>query len=89
MRRLPSAVLWTLETLVMLVVGVAVFVASYAGLSEWRPELRQPPQAYLAAAGAVLLGVAASVLLSVLIAQTRRFLRAVLPHHPPTEERPG
>ncbi len=53
--------LWLLQTLFALLIGVAVFMAAYAALTQWRPELRSPPLAWAAATGAVVLAVAVSL----------------------------
>jgi hypothetical protein len=50
--------LWLLQTLLALLIAVAVFMASYVVLTQWRPELRTPPMAWAAAGGAVVLAVA-------------------------------
>jgi hypothetical protein len=59
--RLGRVLLWLLQTLFALLIGVAVFMAAYVALTQWRPELRTPPLAWGAAGGAVVLAVAVSL----------------------------
>jgi hypothetical protein len=59
--RVGRVLLWLVQTLFALLIGVAVFMAAYVVLTQWRPELRTPPLAWGAAAGALVLAVAVSL----------------------------
>jgi len=71
MRRL---LLWIAETVLALLIGVGLFMATYLALTEWRPELRSAPLAWVAAAAAAALSVVASFVTIGLLALAARFL---------------
>lgn len=59
--RAGRVLLWLLQTLFGLLIGVAVFMVAYVVLTQWRPELRTPPLAWAAAGAAVALAVTVSL----------------------------
>ncbi len=59
-KRMRRGLFWIGETVLALLIGVGLFMATYVALTEWRPELRFAPRAWVAAAAAAVLAVVAS-----------------------------